>query len=448
MLAVNDKGTFNPHQSIIGVVEDLAADRKHLNGWISYPSDGSEVRLTCVVDGDECGIAEFGAERLDVLSKLNLRNRRFTISVPRSLPPGLLIGSRVALVVDVCGEQRFGCMKLSTSLRKQEKTLLDEQPGLSVSSPVLPVKRRAPKDPSDLSPVLFPIGLTSAEGDAILGREGYLFLIGGSNDLLPLYSPPETDEQREEIAQVARCWATIFERRKTLSDRLGINYVQCIVPEKLTILRDLLDGPPRRTPLLTELEKQLKGLKFFSDVSKPFLQATDRKQFWPRNDTHLSPFGACSVMRLLFDALGLEHSVLSKERFERADLYKGDLSRRVFGIGLLEPQMGPIEGNLLIPGDAPELIEAIDPPGRGHIGTRRVWRRKSAPFDLRVVAFANSFFDTGDNPSRLSWWAARLFREFHFIWGPNFDPTYLETIRPDVVIGQTIERFLLRPART
>ena len=51
--------------------------------------------------------------------------------------------------------------------------------------------------------------------------------------------------------------------------------------------------------------------------------------------------------------------------------------------------------------------------------------------------------DGDDNQSSLSYWLAGWFEEFHFVFSPDLDQDYVDRINPDVVICQTIERFLL-----
>jgi len=431
----------------IGTVEQISADRTQATGWVGCTPGDREPRVACLLRGEETGTVELGEERSDVQRKLGLDNRRFTLVFPKPLPPGALASGEATVVVAsrVPNER----LRLGTALNERERVLLKVQQGTEAEASQPPVKRRipVPSTREDLVPVHFPLGLVSAEGDAILGRDGYLFLIGGTNKLRALYASPETDQQRIVLETLAQRWKALFLKRKAYCDSAGIRYVQCIIPEKLTVLRDLLDGPPMRTPLLDEVERAVQDLDYCVNASGPFLQANDRKGFWSRNDTHLSPFGAWNVMGMLGERLGLDKSVLSRATFEKTAFYRGDLSRRVIGIGLWEAQMDPIVDAMVAPTQAPALIESAEPPGRGHIGTRRVWKRDDAPFDLRVVAFANSFFDTGETASRISWWASRLFREFHFVWGPDFDFAYLDRVRPNIVIGQTIERFLPRVAK-
>ena len=87
-------------------------------------------------------------------------------------------------------------------------------------------------------------------------------------------------------------------------------------------------------------------------------------------------------------------------------------------------------------------MEAHDPPGGGHVGTRYVWKNASAIVPMKVVAFGNSYFERGGDAGALSWWFARLFAEFHFVWDPRMDADYVAAEKPDWVICQTIERFL------
>jgi hypothetical protein len=120
----------------------------------------------------------------------------------------------------------------------------------------------------------------------------------------------------------------------------------------------------------------------------------------------------------------------------------GDLSERFVEDGDIQElvsmyndlQFGNINSNI-------ELILSCDPEN-GHQGRQRVWRNKTAPIKKIVVCFGGSSFERGENSGNLSWWFARLFSEFHFIWSSDFDADYIEATSPDIVICQSIERFL------
>ena len=40
------------------------------------------------------------------------------------------------------------------------------------------------------------------------------------------------------------------------------------------------------------------------------------------------------------------------------------------------------------------------------------------------------------------WWITRLFEEVHFHWNAALDDEQIKAVQPDLVIGQTVERFL------
>ncbi|MBW8911322.1 MAG: hypothetical protein JF564_05430, partial [Sphingomonas sp.] len=121
-------------------------------------------------------------------------------------------------------------------------------------------------------------------------------------------------------------------------------------------------------------------------------------------------------------------------------LLKGDLGERFFGTPLYESDnYGDLaEIQALAPG-APVISEI---PADGLQNIRLVWRNPNAPCQLKVVAFANSFFERGGGVHGLSWWFKTMFSEFHFLWRAEMDIAYVDEHRPDIVICQTVERFL------
>jgi hypothetical protein len=74
------------------------------------------------------------------------------------------------------------------------------------------------------------------------GRDGWLFLIGGSNSVSSLY-----DRDSALLGdKTVRKWADLIERRARRFEQMGIQNIHTHVPEKLTIYDDKLLGPPDR----------------------------------------------------------------------------------------------------------------------------------------------------------------------------------------------------------
>jgi len=275
-------------------------------------------------------------------------------------------------------------------------------------------------------------GAVSADGDAIVGRNGYLFLGEGSNRVSELY-------QKEYPGKAAE-WTALFLRRKGYAEAADVAYLQMVVPEKSSVIPQLCPFPAT-TPshLLASLRESLSSsADFDTPVVFPFLDSAADRVF-SMADSHLSAEGCLSLLDSIVAGLGGELPRL--EVAWKDILLKGDLGGKFSGDWR---EWARVAGSVSVRGVTlePKLVRVADPVGGGHRGIERVWRNETAPIDLRVVAFANSFFERGVLSTQLSWWCARLFSEFHFIWSPALRAEYVEEVKPDAVICQTIERFL------
>ncbi len=292
----------------------------------------------------------------------------------------------------------------------------------------------------DVSPVLWPVGMTSPEGDAILGQDGFIFLIGGSNDLLVQYKKTVAD-----VSSTSSRWSDLFKRRRLDLQRQNIRYVQVIIPEKLSVLPEAFPQDlPVPSTLLRELERSVKD---DPDLEENFVSCFDvfqgharRRQLYRRVDTHASPLGCYAIVQLLLAKLGVEALPQLAFEIQRADF--ADLGGRMGGI--LDTYFE------CDPGWATECKKVKEfEPVSGHQGKRQGWICQDAHCQLKVLVFGNSFFEFAERgQGALSWWMARTFKQFDFIWSPRLDMDLVEEIGPDIVICQSIERFLNEvPAR-
>jgi hypothetical protein len=96
-------------------------------------------------------------------------------------------------------------------------------------------------------------------------------------------------------------------------------------------------------------------------------------------------------------------------------------------------------------GAEPLLVEATEPPGGGHVGRREHWRAEGAPSARSLLVFGNSVCGSaGAGQNLLSGWLARWFAEYRFHWQPEVDWALVEALRPDILLCQTVERFMGR----
>ncbi len=296
------------------------------------------------------------------------------------------------------------------------------------------------------SPIEVPLGHLSLDGTAVVGQQGYLFLVGGSNSVLDQYL---ADPEHPGLVDTATRWLDRFSERRAACDAVGARFLQLVVPEKLGVVRDLFPWSiPAGSPLLGRIEDGVSraprlAQSYLSGLS--VLNALDpepRFECVRRTDSHLSCQGIVRILQATLDAMGFS---LSRPPTEWKEVsVTGDLAERFFGVPLFETIRLPADGFCDALSSGVELIAAHDPPGGGHFGSRYVWRNTAAVVPMKVVAFGNSYFERGGDAGALSWWFARLFAEFHFVWDPRMDADYVATEKPDWVICQTVERFSAR----
>ncbi len=276
-----------------------------------------------------------------------------------------------------------------------------------------------------------PVGTISRDTSTIVGKMGHLFLFEGTNFLLNQYN--ETGSQRKHFKR----WQSTLKRRKSIADKFSAQFIQVIIPEKTTVLKDLfplpIDAP---TYSLRHIRTYTSNLDYVFDMLPDILAHSNLPGFYRKTDSHFSCRGCETVANMILARLRLEPFppvVMGGTR-----IFRGDLGRRF--PGLVETLDIPNEA--LLSTHKPIEIRRYLPPSGGHEGINVVWQNPNAPIDKTVVAFSNSFFDVGDYPHQISWWLARYFKEFHFVWSRNVDEKYIEAVGPDILIAQTIERFL------
>ncbi len=77
------------------------------------------------------------------------------------------------------------------------------------------------------------------------GKDGWLFLTGGTNEVADQY------RQSRPMDRVLRQWRRQILRRIRRAQTFGARYLHLVVPEKLSVYEDRFDGltlDPRRAP--------------------------------------------------------------------------------------------------------------------------------------------------------------------------------------------------------
>jgi len=317
------------------------------------------------------------------------------------------------------------------------RALFDRTAGEPVSDPA-----RA------LAPLLVPVGTRSGDGAALLGRDGQIFLVGGRNRLLEEYARTDDDPRPRALAAA---WVALMARRRARLEAAGARYAQVILPETLTLLPHLFPHPVR-TPgaILRGIEA---GLRHEPGAAACCVSARhalgnvrDPAETVLKTDSHLSPYGTWTAFRAILEHLGLPAG--PEPDFGTRRAASGDLALRFFGVPILDLRR---ETDPAAPGFAfgrAELTFHRPAPG-GHVGFSQSWRNPDAPIDASLLVLGNSYCGPADvHQGRMSWWFARWFRSYHFVWHAHVPAGLVERLGPDIVVCQTVERFLIEVPET
>jgi hypothetical protein len=275
-----------------------------------------------------------------------------------------------------------------------------------------------------------------------VGRDGWLFLTGGTNRVL--------DRYRGGLRHwlLLRSWVRLIRTRARRAERLGIRCLHVIVPEKLSVYDDKTDGlryAPARAST-RRLARSLARHPAYLDLLAPLRAARNGPvPLYLRTDTHWTAQGCLLAYREIMRALGA---------IPPADIgtRPGTVSDQLMDLGEKLPER-PRERveRFMLQRDAKRVetgayLAAYEAQGRDrevHVGAHVIYRNEAPTADpRRLVLFGDScaHFD----PFLLTGLLAESFHEVHFVWSSSLDWAYIERVRPDILLFELAERFLAR----
>ncbi|WP_286159161.1 hypothetical protein [Methylobacterium sp. Leaf456] len=280
------------------------------------------------------------------------------------------------------------------------------------------------------------------------GRDGWLFLTGGTNRVMAQYGRPGVSRR------LLWRWRRIVADRVRACDRLGATYIHAVAPEKLTVYGDLapaLAVDPARAPVrrLARWLTASRGARAFVDLDAAFRAARDGPPLYLRTDSHWTLHGSEIAYRAILLRMGVApRSDFESRRIGGTVPFCGDLGRK------LDPhrfEAAPVTtfATAARRVHANDLLTALEAEGRGieaHLGAHAVFRNDDPAADpRRLVIFGDSFCQhTSYSPvATLTALLADTFAEVHFLWCSSIDWHYLERVRPDFVLGEIAERFMI-----
>ncbi|CCK76142.1 conserved hypothetical protein [Oleispira antarctica RB-8] len=281
--------------------------------------------------------------------------------------------------------------------------------------------------------------------DVYVAPNGWLFLIGGANKVIDIYSG------KKDKTWVSG-WANLIDQRLSRFLAQGIKYCHIAAPEKLSIYSRYLEKDFAKiinldnSPALL-LERGIISDKCLSAYINPsaYLQKqSETYQVYHKTDTHWSFLGAYSAYQLLMNRLGFE-------------VDSGILDNRTLGgecVMDLGGKMVPaITENVFFYTPRPQvrrvfrnkLVEykenmGLEDEGGLHVGSSVSFVNDKALHDYRVLIFGDSFSEC--RPQLLTGLIAETFTNVKFVWGLSVDQNIVSEFKPDIIITEAAERFM------
>lgn len=276
----------------------------------------------------------------------------------------------------------------------------------------------------------------------LVGDDGVLYLTGGANDVLDLYQPGFFEancpwaEWRERIGARARFFADA-----------GISWRMLLAPEKLSVL-----GPAQLARALGTfaVPGDVFAARFAPHVISVRSHLAEQScGCYTRTDSHWTGAGALSAFRLVAASLGLDPDYRVFSELLPLDLrFHGDL---------WSPELATIEPDTFRRYHVPSAVQIVyanpivgykianglENEAGLHAGSHIIVRNDRAQFQQTLVLFGSSFSEYRLECGLLSFVCALLFRTVHFIWSADLDFDYIARHRPDFVLIEMPERFLL-----
>lgn len=285
---------------------------------------------------------------------------------------------------------------------------------------------------------------SSVADDVSIGRDGWLFLKGGSNELFSYYQKPRFD------STLVSAWDRLFESRLKRSDELGIRYLHLFAPNKLSVypeysleplphfsahpIRAYLTAP--RRPLFLQ-DHSVDPIPFFQRIKK------EHQIYW-KTDSHWTYQGCFCAYQLICAKLG----VASRPDLIARPFVEGELTMDLGG--KLAPPVREKARFYEVIRDSrrtnanafvayKESTNRHNDPGL-HVGSNVVYCNDQAAARFKLVLFGDSFSEY--RAHLLTGMLAETFMEVHFVWSSSIDWSYVERVRPDILLTELVERFM------
>lgn len=275
----------------------------------------------------------------------------------------------------------------------------------------------------------------------LVGGDGWLFLVEGSNEVLSYYTDPMFFD-----GEKVEGWVNLLGGRAGKFEKRDIPYFHFFVPDKITLYAEYIDMP---LPVfehhpIEQITTHLRGKPYWLDVTAAMSERKLTHSVYLRTDTHWSIQGCYCAYEEICRKLSVAPDVSILDRPHGTTTMALDLGGRLTPKILEEVSFYHILWkskrvyvNRMIQYNEQFGLENGAPVFNG---CHAIYRNDDPSADPRAVGlFGDSFCEF--RPTQLTAMLAETFREVHFFWSPSIDFEYVLANRLDIVISEMAERF-------
>jgi hypothetical protein len=299
-----------------------------------------------------------------------------------------------------------------------------------------------------LAPQTYPqVGQISADQATIFGKDGWLFINSGTNN----FTEYHTGVRRLPLAKVNQ-WSALLAQRIQWHNAQKIQYQHIFIPSKIAVYPEYYPHPLEIKGDRPIIQLQKKCHQPFVYPLELFSQYKNQYQLYEKQDSHWSFWGCYLTYQLLCQKFQITpNSQLLSFPIETTQVL-GDLGVK---FGLTETTL---QKKVAL---AAQVIYDNQVINYARQGSVRILKNDRIPHGKMIIfgdsfcnpgIFGNSFCHSGIPDltaekrliARLSTLFAETLNEVHFVWTPWVDYDYIEREKPDFVLTEMAERFLVR----
>ena len=285
--------------------------------------------------------------------------------------------------------------------------------------------------------------------DVLKGLNGWLFLNGGSNNLISFYQ-----EKNKFDSKLVNKWHNLLGKRYNMLKSRGIAYFHLFVPNKLSVYPEYagiplmnFEGRPIQAFMNSFHERKHQDILYRKCIIDPITLFNEKKKeyllYW-KTDTHWTFWGCYFAYLLICEKIGISpNQDLMNRNYGEVELIL-DLG------GKIDPQVKERARFYHVLKEAKriyanEIVKYKEENGKEneitlHVGSQVIFQNQKSLSPQKVILFGDSFSEY--RPVFLTGLLAETFYEVHYIWSTSIDFDYVWSIMPDIVITEIVERFM------